>query len=72
MEKEKRFQVCHIVFILVIGTEHEVFDESIEVEEITTVLDNTAMLISAGRVSQILENSYIIDAGHFAKYSLFS
>lgn len=40
----------------------------IEVEEITTVLDESALLIRAGIVSHILEDSYVIDAGKNAKY----
>ena len=40
----------------------------IEVEEISTVLDANALLIKAGVVSHILEDSYVIDAGKNAKY----
>lgn len=40
----------------------------IEVEEISSVLDANALLIKAGVVSHILEDSYVIDAGKNAKY----
>lgn len=67
MEKEKSFHVVYKPFLLYIGTEHEVSEEYIEVEEITEILDTNAMLIKAGYVSHILEDSYVIDAGKNAK-----
>ena len=42
-----------------------------KVDEITEVLDSSAVLIHAGYVSHVLEGSYVIDAGINAKYLLF-
>lgn len=40
-------------------------------DEITEVLDSSAVLIHAGCVSHVLEGSYVIDAGLNAKYLSF-
>ena len=54
--------------LLIVGTEHEIGQEEIEVEEITEKLDTNAMLIRAGLVSHVLEGSYIVDAGLNSKF----
>lgn len=57
--------------VKIIGTKHEIGQEELKVDEITEVLDSSAVLIHAGYVSHVLEGSYVIDAGINAKYLLF-
>ena len=60
-----------LFLLLFLGTEHEIGQEEIDVEEITEKLDTNAMLIRAGLISHVLDGSYIVDAGLNSKFQFY-
>ena len=56
-----------IRYSYIIGTEHEIPMDNIDVEEYNIDPTLNMLLVRAGIVSHILDSSYIIDAGQNAK-----